>query len=125
MENKNAQVRLTGQWRLSRKFTTNGSDERNLVLYNQPPEYIVGFPAEAIITERCGNDVSTVMYHYDPDTKVISIQQSNRSRPSPISGKTESLYRIIPLNDREMYFQSPHTVEDDSSDFEMILLERK
>ena len=125
MENKNAEVTLTGRWRLARKFSTpDGIRECNVNVF-RGQDYIVGFPKEGIITERCGGEVTTTMCHYDPATRILDIQPTRRLLPSPISDSDTPL-RIIPLNNGEMYFMRPHSVlaGDENSDFEAILLQR-
>lgn len=125
MKKKENEVTLDGRWRLSRRFTVEGGDRRNLTTYGRE-DHIVEFPAQGIITERSGNEVTTVIYHYDPPTRVIDIRQSDRAAPSPLSCHKNNLFRVIPLNEREMYFQKPYSVEaeDPHTEFEMILLER-
>lgn len=125
MKEQESKLWLTGTWRVCRKFKTNGTDEYNLIIFSGKG-YIVSFPADGIITEMDGVDTTTTSYTYDSDKRVIDIQTTERTTPSPISGTGNNLFRIILLNDREVYFQKPHSVKYGNTDteFELVLLER-
>lgn len=123
MENKKPEVRLTGRWRLHRTFTVTAAQEKNTVLFRDQ-EYIVDFSDGDTMTESSDGEITKVAYHYEPMTRAISFRQSSRRHPSPISRRADLQFRIIPLNETEMYFMSPPSIEDDSDEFELILLER-
>ena len=123
MKNKNAEVRLAGRWRLSRMFTVTATEEKNLKVF-QDQEYVADFSSGDTVTESAAGEETTVAYHYDVTTRTISFQQSSRCQPSPISGRVDLCFRVIPLNQSEMYFMSPPAIEDESDEFEIVLLER-
>lgn len=122
MENKKAEVRLTGRWRLSRTFTVTAAEERNITVF-QDHEYVVNFSDSGIMTEASTGETTTITYHYEPITRTISFQQSSRRLPSSIGDRTDLRFRVIPLNESEMYFMSPPSIED-GDEFEIILLTR-
>lgn len=122
MENKKAEVRLAGKWRLNRTFTVTAAEKKNLMLFNDQ-EYIVDFSADGIMTETSAGETTAVTYQFEPTTRTINFQQSSRCQPSPISGVADSCFRVIPINESEMYFMSPTSLENDSDEFEIILLE--
>ena len=126
MGTQEAKVRLAGRWRLVRKFSApGGSPDRNTRLFNDQ-DYIVEFSQEGNMVERCNGVITTTMYHFDPDTRVITIQPTDRTPSSPLSGIGNAPFRVIPLTDGAMYFVRPHTVDtgDEDADFVSLLLER-
>ncbi|GAB0481669.1 hypothetical protein KML24007_04150 [Alistipes indistinctus] len=124
MVNKKAGVRLTGRWRLSRRFNVNGANEHNLRGFGLE-EYIIEFLMDGVMTVTNDGLPISATYQYEPASRIISIEFSDSDSESPLAGDTP--FRIIPLNEREMYFQRLSSVEvnpfDDS--FEVILFERK
>ena len=120
MENQKKEIRLDGKWRVIRKFIDGDPGGRNITLYD---DYIVEFVAGDTIIETHGNEVTTTSYRLDPEAGTIEIQPTSRTQSSPISGAGCAIFRIVPLNDREMYLRKPHSVEA-GGDFETILLER-
>ena len=122
---KNAQISLTGKWQVRRQFNVDVAGERNLKFFSEQ-EYIVEFAGDGTLAILLAGNESTVAYSFDPASKNMRIWQSEDSPASLITGSGDTTYRIIPLNDREMYFQKLHSVEVSSpdSEFEIILLER-
>lgn len=78
------------------------------------------------MTEAGDGAITTTPYHYNQTTRVIHIQPTDHTPPRLISGSGDAPFRIIPLNDEEMYFLRPHSVEvgDEDSVIESFLLER-
>ncbi len=118
MENRKTDSRLDGKWRVVRKFIDGDPGGRNITLYD---DYIVEFAAGDTLIETHGNEVTITTYRFDPGSGTIHIQPTSRSQPSPISGASSAIFRIVPLNEREMYLRKPHSVEA-GGEFEMILL---
>ncbi len=104
-----------------RKFIDGDPGGRNITLYD---DYIVEFAAGDTLIETHGNKITTTTYRFDPGSGTIEIQPTSRTQSSPISGASGAIFRIVPLNDREMYLRKPHSVEA-AGDFETILLERE
>lgn len=125
MENKKIDVLLTGRWRISRQSRVDTVGEYDLTVY-KGREFIVEFPNDGVMTEAGDGAITTTTYHYDPTARVISIQPTDYTPLNPISGSGDAPFRIIPLNDEEMYFLRPHSVEvgDEDSVIESFLLER-
>ncbi len=119
MENHKKEIRLDGKWRVVRKFIDGDPGGRNITMYD---DYMVEFAAGDTLIETHGNEVSTTIYRFDPGSGTIEIQPTRRSQSSPISGADGMIFRVVPLNDREMYLRKPHSVEI-GGDFETILLE--
>jgi hypothetical protein len=120
MENGRKEIRLDGKWRVVRKFIGGDAAGKSMTLYE---DYIVEFAAGDTLIETHGNEVTTTSYRLDPGSGTIDIQPTTRSQPSPISGAGSTIFRIVPLNDREMYLRKPHSVEAEG-EFETILMER-
>ncbi len=120
MENRKKEIRLDGKWRVVRKFIDGDPGGRNITLYD---DYIVEFAAGDTLIETHRAKVTTTTYHFDPGSCTIEIQPVARTQPSSISGAGGAIFRVVPLNDREMYLRKPHSVEA-GGDFETILLER-
>ena len=78
------------------------------------------------MVERCNGVITTTMYHFDPDTRIIIIQPTDRTPSNHLSGIGDAPFRVIPMNDGTMYFVRPHTVDtgDEDADFVSLLLER-
>ncbi len=119
MENREIEIRLAGKWRVVRKFIAGDAAGKSLTLYE---DYFVEFAAGDTLIETHGAEVTTTSYHFDSGASTINIQPTSRTQPSPISGADDTILRIVPLNDREMYLRKPHSVEA-GGEFEMILLE--
>lgn len=120
MENREIESRLDGKWRVVRKFIAGDAAGKSLTLYE---DYFVKFAAGDTLIETHGDEVTATSYHFDTDAGTIEIQPVARTKPSPISGAGGARFRVVPLNDREMYLRKPHSVEV-GGEFEMILLER-
>ncbi len=121
MENRKIDIRLDGKWRVIRKFIDGDTAGKSMTIYE---DYFVEFPAGGTIIETHGEEVTRTSYHFEPGSDTIEIEPTTRSRPSPISGAGGAIFRIVPLNDREIYLRKPHSVETDG-DFETILLEKR
>ena len=125
MENKKTDVLLLGRWRISRQSRADSVGKHELIVC-KGQEFIIGFLKDGVLTEAGDGCITTTKYHFDPTTRVISLQPTDCTPPNPISGIGDAPFRIIPLNDREMYFVRPHTVDtgDEDADFVSLLLER-
>jgi hypothetical protein len=120
MENQKKESRLDGKWRVVRKFIAGDAGGKSLTLYE---DYFVEFAAGDTLIETHDDEVTTTSYCFDPGSGTIDVQPITRSQPSPISDAGSAIFRVVPLNDREMYLRKPHSVEA-SGEFETILLER-
>ncbi len=120
MKNRKIDSRLEGKWRVVRKFIAGDAAGKSLTLYE---DYFVEFADGDSLIETHGAEAMTTSYRFDPGSDTIDVQPTNRSQPSPISGAGGAIFRIVPLNDREIYLRKPHSVETDG-DFETILLEK-
>ena len=120
MENRKIESWLESRWRVVRKFIAGDAAGKSLTLYE---DYFVEFAASGTLIETYGDEVTTTTYHFDPGFGTIEIQPTTRSQPSPISCTGGAIFRVVPLNDREMYLRKPHSIEVDG-EFETILLER-
>jgi hypothetical protein len=121
MEHQKKESRLDGKWRVVRKFIAGDAAGKSLTLYE---DYFVEFAVGDTLTETHGDEVTTTSYRFDPGSGTIEVQPATRSQPSPISGAGSAIFRVVPLNDREMYLRKPHSVEA-GGEFETILLERE
>lgn len=123
MENKKTEVCLIGRWQLIRQFNVDGAGGRNLRILG-PEEHIVEFLDDGTLTEIAADLIATTTFHYEPATRTISIQPANLNSESPLANGTP--FRIIPLDNSEIYFVSECSLggNDESCDFEIILLER-
>ncbi len=120
MENREKETRLDGKWRVVRKFIAGDAAGKSLTLYE---DYFVEFADGDTLIETHGDEVTTTTYRFDPVAGTIDIQPTTHSQPSPISGADGAIFRVVPLNDREMYLRKPHSVEA-GGEFETILLEK-
>lgn len=120
-----AQFNLIGKWQVRRQFNVDATGERNLKSFSDQ-ECIVEFAGDGNFTVLLAGSESTAAYSFDSASKTLRIRQSEDSQASPIAGSDDTTYRVIPLNDREMYFQKPHSVEVSlpNIEFETFLLER-
>jgi hypothetical protein len=119
MGNRKTGSRPDGKWRVVRKFIAGDAAGKSLTLYE---DYFVEFAADGTLIETHGAEVTTTTYHFDPGSGTIEVQPTTRSQPSPISGVGSTIFRVVHLNDREMYLRKPHSVEV-GGEFETILLE--
>jgi hypothetical protein len=119
MENRKTGSRLDGKWRVVRKFIAGDAAGKSLTLYE---DYFVEFAAGDTLIETHGDEITTTTYSFDPGFGTIEVQPTSRTQPSPISGAGSTIFRVVPLNNREMYIRKPHSVEADG-EFETILLE--
>nr|DAY29172.1 MAG TPA: hypothetical protein [Caudoviricetes sp.] len=120
MGDEKAKIDLTGKWQVRRQFSVNAVAERDLKIFGDR-ECVVEFADAGILTELSAGDKLTCVYSFDPDFKTISIHAAAGESASAIAGNS---YRVIPLNDREMYFMTPPSIDADAYAFEITLLER-
>lgn len=120
MENRKKEIRLDGKWRVVRKFIDGGEAGKSLTLFE---DYFVEFAAGDTLIETCDNEVTTTTYRFDAGSGTIEILATG-AQQSPILGAGSAIFRIVSLNDHEMYFRKPHSVEA-AGEFELILLEHK
>ncbi len=121
MENREIESRLDGKWRVVRKFIAGDAAGKSLTLYE---DYFVEFGAGDALIETHGDEVTRTSYRFKPGSGTIEIQSTTRSQPSPICGAGGAIFRVVHLNDREVYLRKPHSVEV-GGEFETILLERQ
>jgi hypothetical protein len=123
MENRKKECyRLDGKWRVVRKFTAGGdATEQNTTLFE---DYVVEFATGGTLIETHDGEVTTVTYRFDAEAGTIeTLPATDSTQSNPIFGGGGAIFRVVPLNDREIYLRRPHSVEAEG-EFETILLKK-
>lgn len=114
-----------GDWEVVRIFTTDETGERNLALF-ESGAYRLEFPLSDVARERRGNRIYTTICTFDVTTKTLLFNSTEYRSKSPITGRNNTIYRVVRLNDDELCLRSPHNIEasTENEPFVMILLRR-
>ena len=114
-----------GDWEVVRIFTADETGERNLALF-EPREYRLEFPSPDVVRERRSNRIYTTICTFDAATKALRFNSTEYRSKSPITGRNNTIYRVVRLNDDELCLRSPHDIETSTEDepFVTILLRR-
>lgn len=76
--------------------------------------------------ERRSNRIYTTICTFDAATKALRFNPTEYRSKSPITGRDNTIYRVVRLNDDELCLRSPYNIEasTENEPFVMILLRR-
>lgn len=113
----------SGNWEVVRIFTTDERGKHNIVLFD-PGEYRLEFPSPDVVRDHRSNRIYTTICTFDAATKTLRFNSTEYRPKSPITGRNNTIYRVVRLNDDELCLRSPHDIETSTEDepFVTILL---
>lgn len=85
-------------------------------------DYRMEFPVDSIVTERRGNDIYSTLYTFDKARMTLQFDRSEGWPPSPITGRRQTKYRVVPTGEDEFYLLGPDDADNMGKPFDMTVL---